>query len=225
MTRVVVQIYGFTHVDDMRSMAGLDIDHVGIVLDEGLGAWDAVDRATARALVAAVPPATKAVGLSLHTDPERILETVAVVDPAIVHLARAESIASTILADLKRRVAPARLMTTVAIRDDAAVDEARRLEEHSDLLLLDTAHPTSGVVGATGEVHDWSVSSRVVDAVARPVILAGGLGPHNVAEAISAVRPWGVDSETRTSRDEDRRRKDLGKVQRFVATVRGFDPP
>jgi phosphoribosylanthranilate isomerase len=225
MTRVAVQIYGFTHVDDMRALAGLDIDHVGIVLDEGLGAWDSVDPATALALVAAVPPATKVVGLSLHTDPERILETVTAIDPAIVHLARAGSIESNVLADLKRRLAPARLMTTVAIRDDAAIDEARRLEEHSDVLLLDTAHPSSGAVGATGEVHDWSVSRQVVDAVARPVILAGGLGPHNVVDAISVVRPWGVDSETRTSRDDDRRRKDLAKVQRFVAAAHGADPP
>jgi phosphoribosylanthranilate isomerase len=49
-----------------------------------------------------------------------------------------------------------------------------RLAEWSDYLLLDTAHPTTGVVGATGYVHDWTLSKRVVDAVTVPVVLAGG---------------------------------------------------
>jgi phosphoribosylanthranilate isomerase len=52
------------------------------------------------------------------------------------------------------------------------------------------------------------------------VILAGGLGPENVAEAIARVRPAGVDSETRTSRDDDRRRKDLAKVEAFIERAR-----
>ena len=217
---MIVQIYGITDLDDLRSLAELGLDHVGIVVDEGLGAWDAVDASTARALAAAAAPWATVVGLSLHTEPERILATVEPLDPGIVHLARAESIPSDLLADLRRRISPARLMTTVPVRDDAAAAEARRLAEVSDVLLLDTAHPRTGVVGASGHVHDWAISRRIVEAARVPVVLAGGLGPENVVAAIRAVRPSGVDSETRTSRADDRRRKDVDRVQRFVAAVR-----
>jgi phosphoribosylanthranilate isomerase len=59
-----------------------------------------------------------------------------------------------------------------------------------------------------------------VEALDTPVILAGGLGPDNVSNAISAVRPFGVDSETRTSLDVDRRQKDFAKVEAFIAAAR-----
>jgi phosphoribosylanthranilate isomerase len=80
--------------------------------------------------------------------------------------------------------------------------------------------PRTGVVGATGLTHDWSWSRDIVEAVSVPVILAGGLGPDNVREAIEAVHPAGVDSETNTSRTDDRRRKDLDKVRTFIERAR-----
>src|SRR5689334_16056216 len=89
-----------------------------------------------------------------------------------------------------------------------------------DFILLDTAHPTTDVVGATGHTHDWSLSAAIVDAISTPVVLAGGLGPDNVVDAIAATHPAGVDSETRTSRDDDRRRKDPERLRRFVERAR-----
>ena len=85
---------------------------------------------------------------------------------------------------------------------------------------LDTSHPETGTVGATGHVHDWGLSAEIVAASSSPVILAGGLGPDNVTEAIKRVQPAGVDSETRTSRPDSRRRKDLALVEEFIDHAR-----
>jgi phosphoribosylanthranilate isomerase len=60
------------------------------------------------------------------------------------------------------------------------------------------------------------VSALIPPAVDVPVILAGGLGPANVNRAIAVVNPAGVDSESRTSRRDDKRRKDADAVRRFV---------
>jgi len=89
----------------------------------------------------------------------------------------------------------------------------------ADFLLLDSYDPGTQQFGALGRVHDWSLSRRIVDDVGIPVILAGGLGPENVAAAIAAVRPAGVDSKTRTDR-LDGSGKDLAKVQAFVAAAK-----
>jgi len=48
-------------------------------------------------------------------------------------------------------------------------------------------------LGGTGRVHDWDLSRRIVEAVDRPVFLAGGLRADNVAEAVARVRPFGLD--------------------------------
>ena len=115
---------------------------------------------------------------------------------------------------------PVTVMTTVAVRDKSAIGMAQAYAACSDYLLLDSHDPVTGTVGATGLTHDWSVSALIPPAVDVPVILAGGLGPHNVSEAIAAVRPAGVDSETRTSRADDKRRKDIDAVARFVDLAR-----
>jgi len=76
------------------------------------------------------------------------------------------------------------------------------------------------LLGGTGRVHDWSVSRRVVDAVRVPVFLAGGLNSENVADAIQAVRPFGVDvcSGLRSAG-----RLDESKLAAFMAAVASAD--
>jgi phosphoribosylanthranilate isomerase len=216
---VFVQIYGITTREDAVAVDRLEPSSVGVVLDEGVPTWDSVDADTARDIVGAVTKA-RVVALSLSTDPERILATVKTIGPAIVHLARAHLIDEANLERIRAKVEPAQLMLTVPVDGPDAVAVARRLSDLADCLLLDTKHPETGVVGATGEVHDWSISAEIVNTLDIPVVLAGGLGPENVRDAITAVRPFGVDSETRTSLDADRRRKDMTKVEAFITLAR-----
>ena len=90
-----------------------------------------------------------------------------------------------------------------------------------DAYITDTFDPQTGATGATGKLHDWSISRDLVRQSQRPVILAGGLTPDNVREAIQVVRPAGVDSHT--GLEDARGRKDKLKVQKFVAeATKGF---
>jgi len=84
-----------------------------------------------------------------------------------------------------------------------------------DGFLTDTYAPETGAAGATGRTHDWGLSRRLVELSARPVILAGGLTPANVGQAISAVRPAGVDVHTGV--EDATGRKDRGRMLAFVA--------
>ncbi len=216
---VFVQVYGITTAEDAAAVDRLGPDSVGVVLDEGIPTWDSVDADTARAIVRALPH-VRVVALSLSTDADRILATVTTIGPDIVHLARAEAMDEATLQRIRAKVEPAQLMLTVPVDGPGALDVARRLSDVGDCLLLDTKHPDTGVVGASGHTHDWSISAGIVNTLDIPVVLAGGLGPDNVRDAITAVRPFGVDSETHTSLDSDRRRKDLAKVDAFIALAR-----
>jgi phosphoribosylanthranilate isomerase len=220
---VLTQIYGLTTVADATAVDALGPDHIGVVLDEGVDTWDSVDEPTALAIARALHN-SRLVALSLSTDPDRVLTTAGVLAPAIVHLARAHQMESSTLASLREKLAPRRLMLTVPVRDQDSLAVAERLGTLADFLLLDSAHPSTGVVGATGLVHDWDLSAQIVAAASCPVFLAGGLGPDNIVDAIRRVRPAGVDSETRTSRTDDRRRKDMAKVEEFLALARTVNP-
>jgi phosphoribosylanthranilate isomerase len=216
---VFVQIYGVTTTEDAAAVDRLGPDSVGVVLDEGIPTWDSVDEDTARAIVKALPH-VRVAALSLSTDPDRILATVRTIGPDIVHLARAHAIDDATLQRIRAKIEPAQLLLTVPVDGPGALDVARRLSEVGDSLLLDTKHPKTGVVGATGHTHDWGISADIVNTLDITVVLAGGLGPDNVRDAITAVRPFGVDSETRTSLDADRRRKDIAKVEAFINLAR-----
>jgi len=87
-----------------------------------------------------------------------------------------------------------RIIKAVHVLGSTAVDEALTLADVCHAVLLDSR--TSDRLGGTGRTHDWSISRHVADALrtrGRPVILAGGLHPDNVAEAVRAVRPFAVD--------------------------------
>ncbi len=82
--------------------------------------------------------------------------------------------------------------------------------------LLDTA--VKGQYGGTGEKFDWTLAREV--GRQRPVMIAGGLTPENVGEAIKTARPWGVDV---SSGVETGGSKDITKIQAFVRAVRRVD--
>jgi phosphoribosylanthranilate isomerase len=90
--------------------------------------------------------------------------------------------------------------------------------EFVDAFITDTYNPTTGATGATGLTHDWEISRELVEYSAIPIILAGGLTPDNVYEAIRKVKPAGVDSHTGVEDSEER--KDKNKVEKFLSESR-----
>jgi phosphoribosylanthranilate isomerase len=110
-------------------------------------------------------------------------------------------------------------MRSVPVLGPESLEIARAYEGIADFLLLDSYRARDRQIGALGVTHDWSISRQIVANVHMPVILAGGLGPDNVAEAIRVVGPAGVDSKTKTDRDGTHN-KDLQKVQLFHERAR-----
>jgi len=119
---------------------------------------------------------------------------------------------------LLRQVAPKlRIIKSLIVRDGSTgplIDEVQCYGPSVTSFITDTFDPTTGASGATGRAHDWEISRRLVESSNRPVILAGGLNPKNVRQAIHAVRPAGVDVHTGIEGQDGRKRHDLTK--RFV---------
>ena len=110
-------------------------------------------------------------------------------------------------------------MRSVPVSGEESIELAKTYDGIADFLLLDSYRPSDRQIGALGTPHDWSISRRIVELVRVPVILAGGLGPENVADAIRQVRPAGVDSKTKTD-PEGSHAKDIDRVRRFHQAAR-----
>lgn len=216
---MIVQIYSLTRPEDVAACARAGVDHFGVA-GGGQPLPAAVSAERTRDLFAAVPDDRTSVALSAHADVDAALDYARAVRPDVLHAcADRAALPRADAADLADRLpAGVDLMRSVDVAGPDAVDVARDLDPVVDWLLLDTATDDVPGIGASGATHDWSVSARIVDAVETPVVLAGGLSPDNVAEAVRAVRPAGVDSYTHTSRSE--RRKDHDAVRRFVERAR-----
>jgi phosphoribosylanthranilate isomerase len=111
------------------------------------------------------------------------------------------------------------IVQVIHVTGPASVDAALGAAPLVDALLLDSGNPAAAVkeLGGTGRVHDWTLSRRIRDAVAPlPLWLAGGLRADNVAEAIAAVQPHGLDlcSSVRSGG-----RLDAARLAAFMAAV------
>jgi len=219
---MIVQIYAFTHLQDALAAVEAGVDHIGVVAGRYGEVYGELDFTEARQICQALPPQTRLVALTMSSDVEEILRMAEAVQPDIVHISSdLELVGVEAMAELRRQLPEdVGLMKAVPVVGDESVEVALRFAEVCDLLLLDTKVSGLPGVGATGQTHDWRISRRIVDAAPVPVILAGGLSPENVAEAIAAVRPWGVDSNTATNLPGDPVAKDLHRVAEFVKAAR-----
>lgn len=74
--------------------------------------------------------------------------------------------------------------------------------------------------GGSGKIHNWEISSRIVKEIFPfPLILAGGLSPENIQDAISKVKPFGVDVMSGVNMNNSKS-KDSDKISKFVRNIR-----
>ncbi|MFF5635444.1 phosphoribosylanthranilate isomerase [Streptomyces sp. NPDC012825] len=117
------------------------------------------------------------------------------------------------------------VLKSLVVKEDNAEELLRLVDETHpfvDMYITDTFDPKTGAKGATGLTHDWNVSAELVRRSPKPLMMAGGLNPDNVYDAIVAVKPAAVDAHTGLEGADGR--KDRTKVATFVAEARrAFD--
>jgi phosphoribosylanthranilate isomerase len=213
---MLVQIYEIATPDEARALAELGVDHIGVLVGDGsFPREQSIDGA--RRIFSAISPPSKGVALSLSADTKLIERIVSELKPAILHLGAASELLTPAAArQLKERHGAVTLMRSIPVVDAKSVAIAQSHDGIADMLLLDSHRPGDVQIGALGVTHSWQIDRAIVESVGIPVIIAGGLGPDNVIDAITAVRPAGVDSKTKTDKDDGSHTKDLQKVKRFV---------
>jgi len=179
MTPVRVKICGITRLEDAQAAVRLGANAVGFVF------WPKsprlVSEDVARAIATSLPAPVARVGVFVDAPLADLLRIVKAVGLDVVQLHGGESVDDF-------RGVPARLIKAVTLDSDADVDRASRLPDHVTAL-IDATDPVRR--GGTGRSANWERAAVV--ARRRPIMLAGGVTPENVVEAVQSVQPWAVD--------------------------------
>jgi phosphoribosylanthranilate isomerase len=220
---MIVQIYEVTTPAEARALSTIGVDHIGVLVGEGSFPREQTIE-NAREIFAAILSGSKASALSLSHDMDLIVRLTAALLPDILHLGAApQHLSPAQLRTLKAEFPQVSLMRSIPVVDESSIALARSYDEVADWLLLDSYEAGDRQIGALGVTHDWELDRRIIESVRIPAIIAGGLGPENVREAIRSARPAGVDSKTKTDKSDGSHTKDLQKVSAFVAAARRLD--
>lgn len=203
--RTIVKVCGLTNAWDARAALDAGADWLGFIV--AAASPRALEPQVAAEIVATLGDVT-AVAVMANVTPEQALAHARAAGASRVQLHRVDPAGWP--ADF-----PLPCAFAASVDAGGALHGALPAAPH--LLLLDTAHPT--LAGGTGETFPWAAAREL--AAARAVMLAGGLDGGNVADAIAAARPFGVDASSRLEKEPGL--KDHDKVRRFVAAVRECD--
>jgi phosphoribosylanthranilate isomerase len=199
-----VKICGVTRPEDAAAAATLGAAYVG--LNFWSGSRRHVTLAQARAVVAALPAGVKKVGVFVNAPAAEVAATADEVGLDLVQLHGDEDEAFC-------RGFAGRAIR--AVRVGAEADLRVLAESSATLFLLDAPSPG---YGGSGRTFDWALA-RAARAYGKPFLLAGGLTPENVGEAVRAVAPFGVDVAGGVEAAPGV--KDHDKMRRFIAAARG----
>lgn len=197
-----IKVCGLTREGDVAAAVRQGVDALGFILAESPRR---VSLERVRQLTVGLPPFTTVIGVVVNPAAEELREIVA------SRLFDGVQFSGDEPPELLRDF-PLRTIKAFGIRDAADVEAALRYEG-ADVVLFDAGSP--GARGGTGRPFDWGLLRRRPRG---PFLLAGGLGPKNVAEAVWAVRPWGVDLNSRVERSPGE--KDEGLIRRAVEAAR-----
>ena len=192
-----VKICGIKNETELENAVNAGADAVGFLVGQRFPSGDFILPEKAARLTALLPPFVTPVLVTHLTEPDDILKIVEKTGILTIQL-HGGSMPEQIAALRKSLGSAAKLITVlhVGLLPDEVNPDPAGFEVCSDAFLLDSFDSVSGKVGGTGKTHNWQNSARIVKSVHRPVILAGGLNPDNVTDAVRTVRPYAVDANS-----------------------------
>ena len=192
-----VKFCGTASLADMRCAIDAGCDAVGFIMGVTYQSADVVTPAEAAEMIRELPPFIEPVAVTHLRETEDLIGLVK--DSRCTTLQIQDVVEPSGIPVIRDALPYLKIVKAVHVTDESAIRTAKRYEPYADALILDTR--TRERIGGTGIPHDWNISATIVTNSAIPVILAGGLTPENVAEAMRRVRPYGVDVHTGVKKD------------------------
>jgi phosphoribosylanthranilate isomerase len=210
----IIQIAGIIDQNEADMLIGAGVNRLGFPFGLAVHRED-ITAENAAEIIRALKPSVSAVIITYLNTAQEILDFCKRIGTSAVQLHG--SIEVPELIKLKLLAPDLAIIKSLIVRDDNFTELEYFVfifSPYVDAFITDTYDPATGAWGATGKTHNWDVSRRIIEISPRPVILAGGLNPVNVRQAIEYVRPAGVDAHTGVEGSDGR--KDPELVTAFV---------
>ncbi|GAB6267993.1 MAG: hypothetical protein PHV90_06755 [Smithella sp.] len=258
MEKTIIQIYEVQNPKEAEALVALGVDHIGSVLTDSAQLKNVTIRKTVRAIQQAgaksgLIPLFKDLETIFQAldyyqpDFVHFCEMLSPFPEDQATVARECDALLSLQLDVKNRFPQIEIMRSLSV-PKTGVSQTNEIQNNilrfterfapvSNYFLIDTLigspddqsqQPVAGYVGITGEICDWNIAGAIIKASPIPVILAGGISGENVFEAITTLKPAGVDSCTKTNAVDKQGRpvrfkKDMKKVRELVEEARRAD--
>lgn len=190
--RIRIKICCIRSIEEARTAIRFGADAIGLVAKMPSGPGPIPDESI-KEIAKSVPPFIGTFLLTSETSAEEVIKhhnrtgtnTIQIVD----------LLSYGTYSQIKEALPAVKIVQVIHVIDSDSVDLAIKLSESVDALLLDSGNPNLKIkeLGGTGRVHDWTLSRQIRDNSKCPIILAGGLKPENVRQAIEEVQPFAID--------------------------------
>ena len=202
---VRVKICGITNIDDALAAVDYGADALGFVFFKGSPRFISPEKAAT--IIKVLPPFVQAVGVFVDESPAEIGKLISATGVSLVQLHGEEPPESCRI--------PGRVIKAIRVKSLDSLAPLVQFKKYVSAFLLDAYSPDQ--LGGTGMLFNWDIAVEA-KRFGR-VILAGGLTPHNVADAVKYVRPYGVDVSSGVELAKGK--KDLGKMKLFIERAKG----
>ncbi len=220
---MIVQVFAVKSIHEMHMCIEAGLDRWGLEVGKKGTMPSERSFVQAREIFDATPPEFPRMALSIETDVTALTEIVTETKPELLHLCGdIRRLPPEGVWQLRKSIPGVQIIQAIPVTGPEAVDIALAYEEVADVLFLDSFDPLAVGIGIVGAPHDWNISRKIVEYTSKPCVLAGGLSPENVADAIRTVHPWGVDSNTHTC-VPGTWDKDIIRMKRFVQAARAAE--
>ena len=203
-----IKICGITREEDAWAAIEAGADALGFVFVPGTPRF--IEPGRAAAITRSLPPFVSRVGLFVNADPEHIRATVAEarLDTVQLHGDEPPEVGLSLLG-------PVRVIQAFRVQGPETLQRLPDYRKSADAWLLDAYVP--GTAGGTGARFDWNLAVQARE-LGHPLILAGGLKPENIAEAVRQVRPFAVDVSSGVESSPGQ--KDAEKIRKLIGSAR-----
>lgn len=188
---MLVKICANKNINDAKMCIDAGADFLGILVGQKHVSTDFIDKYTAKEMVNFSKRKIKTVLVTHLINSDEIIELSQFIGNDVIQLH--SNIDESEVEKIVKALPNIKLIRLIHISQKGQICTNYKTMKYADYYLLDSFNLETNQVGGTGLIHDWNIDRELIEKLSKPTFIAGGLTPKNVASAIKAAKPGGVD--------------------------------